>query len=540
MNRTGTAKLLKGFRPGVVTRALSHVAPLYAERRVQAELRSHIRQTMFSEGGYDAARDSRMRDGWNPPNSSPDGSTLLDIEKIRARSADLLRNNPFANSIIQTYVTNIVSTGIQHQPTIDFKRVGMEESVVRKINQDAGHVFSSWAEAPDYSGRLNWHEAQQLFVRQVLEMGDMFVIPRMASNRKRRLSSPLQTRIQLIEADRVRSPSFGRRNTEEDIRDGVAIDRVTGEPLAVYVANTYKTDHVPSFAVSRNREFDRVDWYDNRGNWNVLHLMESTRPGLSRGVPFLAPSMLLFDDLSSYLEAELTAARVAACFSVFIKKLDPLGAASGNLWSGNTTSERLESIEPGMIEYLDVNEDIASFSPQRPSATFEGFVSRLLKTISSAAGLPYELVAKDFSGVNYSSARIALLQSYRRFRAFQRWLACKALQPIYERVMEEAYLRGLWGEEIPLSAFNSMRREFLRCHWISPGWEWVDPLKEAQAQVMAVNSNITTLSDLVTSMGNDWEDVLEQRAREKATEKRLGLIEEQEDVSSERPRSENE
>ena len=113
-------------------------------------------------------------------------------------------------------------------------------------------------------------------------------------------------------------------------------------------------------------------------------------------------------------EAELVAARIAACFSIFITSEASMDLGTG--YDRNVQGQYLESLEPGMIRHLLPGESITSFNPQRPAATFEPFVERILRAISAALGLPYELVAKDFSKTNYSSARAALLEARRYFR----------------------------------------------------------------------------------------------------------------------------
>jgi lambda family phage portal protein len=174
-----------------------------------------------------------------------------------------------------------------------------------------------------------------------------------------------------------------------------------------------------------------------------------------------------------------------------------------------------------MIKHLLPGEDITSFNPQRPGATFEPFVERILKAISAALGLPYELVAKDFSKTNYSSARAALLEARRYFKMRQEWLARKLCQPVWERILEEAYLT----RQLEAATFLEKKEYWVQSSWIAPGWEWVDPLKEAQAAEVGLKNGIITYSDLYASEGKDWEESLEQRKREQDKIKELGLEE---------------
>ena len=58
-----------------------------------------------------------------------------------------------------------------------------------------------------------------------------------------------------------------------------------------------------------------------------------------------------------------------------------------------------------------------------------------------------------------------------------------------------------------------------------PGRGWVDPVKEAQACQIRMEIGLSTLEAECASQGLDWEEVLEQRAREKNKIKKMGLDE---------------
>jgi len=55
------------------------------------------------------------------------------------------------------------------------------------------------------------------------------------------------------------------------------------------------------------------------------------------------------------------------------------------------------------------------------------------------------------------------------------------------------------------------------------GRGWIDPVKEAQAAQLRMEIGISTLEDECAEQGKDWEEVLEQRAREKGKLEELGL-----------------
>jgi lambda family phage portal protein len=224
-----------------------------------------------------------------------------------------------------------------------------------------------------------------------------------------------------------------------------------------------------------------------------------------------------------YVESEWVAARVAACFALFVTKKFPVDAALANYDMTGTTEDgdahRIEKLAPGIIEYLESGEEVQSFSPQRPGGSFEPFIRSAIQFIGAGLGLPYELVLKDFTRTNYSSARAALLEARRAFRRWQQTRIRYICQPTWELLVEEQAIRG----ELPVRDWEKTKYAYTRALWIPPGWDWVDPLKEAKASAESIAQNLSTHADECSTKGKDWEEVARQRAREKNLYQELGL-----------------
>ena len=330
---------------------------------------------------------------------------------------------------------------------------------------------------------------------------------------------PLRLALEVIEADRLATPAGTR--ADANFRDGVELGG-RGQPVAYHIRVRHPGDaSLPGGVGSAGLgDFRRYPAFNRHGRRNIFHLYWTKRPGQSRGEPFFAPVLNLFKDLGDYLEAEIVAARVAACFAAFITKTDPLGIAVKAASSTSATGQRVQEFEPGMIEYLGPGESVEFGQPTRPGGTFESFVMLTLRSIGSALGLPLELVMKDFSKTNYSSARAALLEAWRLFRNYQRWMALRFCQPVWEMVQEEAWLR----EQIPSeNIFGEERDDWLKARWISPGRGWIDPVKEVKASDMAIKAGVSTLAEEAAAQGRDWEEIASQRERERAVYREKGL-----------------
>jgi lambda family phage portal protein len=449
-----------------------------------------------------------MRSSWLPGGGSADEDIIPDLPELRERSRDLNRNDAHASGITNTMTTNVVGTGIRPQSRVDREVIGLSQSKIDKFQKKAETAWKLWLPFADAGNRMDFYEIQQLVDRQILENGEAIVIPVMLKDKSR----PYSIALQVVESDRLATPP--EKRGDKSVRAGVKVG-ANGEPVSYFIQKTHPGDY--RFTRGVDREFIEIPARNELGRQNVFHLFPVQRSGQTRGVPFFAPVLSYFKDLAEYAEAELVAARIAACFSLFVTSEASMDINTG--YAKNFQGQVLDSLEPGMIKYLLPGESISSFNPQRPTATFEPFVERMLRAISAALGLPYELVAKDFSKTNYSSARAALLEARRYFKVRQEWIARKLCQPVWEMVLEEAYLRGDLGG----ISFYDNKRSWTNASWITPGWEWVDPLKEAKAAEVGLKNGIVTHSDLFSAQGKDWEECFEQRKREQEKIKELGL-----------------
>lgn len=102
----------------------------------------------------------------------------------------------------------------------------------------------------------------------------------------------------------------------------------------------------------------------------------------------------------------------------------------------------------------------------------------------------------------------------------QQYLIDHFFIPVYEAFIESAVLAG----KISIKDFHTKKESYLQHEWIAPGMKWIDPLKEANANKIALETNQTTLAEIAGNTGNDWREIIDQRAREIEYMKEKGVI----------------
>lgn len=477
-------------------KAVAFVSP----RRGLSRLAARARIELASD--YRGAEHSRLRSDWV---LGTDGTTpgSWELARLRERARDLNRNDPLSSGATDTMGHNIVGRGLRPQSRIRADYLSISEERARTLQRQAELVWDTWTPMADSANRLDFDEIQFLALRKIIEDGEVIALPVMVGE----LWRQIRRAVELVESERLtKSSALGCSDTGIDLGS-------RGEPIAYHIR---RADH-------QNKgqgESTRIPARDAKGRPNVLHVFRTLRPGQQRGIPYFAPVITYFKDLADYLEAEVVAARVAACLAVFVTKEDAMEMAIGMQTDTESSSgSRITGLEPGMVGYLNPRESINVVDPKRPGDSFQPFLEGLMRIIGASLGLPYELLLKDFSKTNYSSARAALLEGRRTFTTWRSWFARKFCQPMWDLVLEEAYLRGLFDAP----DFYEYRAEYTRAIWIGGGWGWVDPVKEVQASRQAIDYGLSTLAEEAAGQGRDWEENMEQLQREQDKQRELGV-----------------
>lgn len=461
---------------------------------------------------------------WTPFPGSADADLLPELGTIVSRARDLARNHGVAEGALQTITDNVVGIGLRLCAQPDYRLLGYDKAWAEEWSNQVEALWRTWAESVDCDAARSLTFAGltvQVF-RSAWLNGEGLALPLWLPQPETRFA----TRLQAIEPDRLSNPND--RLDSARLRGGIEIDDF-GAPRAYWIRKTHPGDWISGIGVLAG-EWERVPARTAWGRARVLHVHDKERAGQSRGKPSLSSVMRQFKVLGDFQNAELKAAVVNAMVAVITESalsqdalVDLLGGSSDALTQyQEALSQRKQSsidFNAGLILPLGLGEKFSGFSPARPSNAYEPFVTTVFRHIATGLNIPYELLMKDFSKTNYSSARAALLEAWRFFKGRREWLATYWARPVYELWLEEAVGQGL----VEAPDFYANRAAWCRCRWIGTGRGWVDPVKEAQAAQIRMDIGVSTLEAECAEQGLDWEEVLEQRATEQERMRALGL-----------------
>lgn len=505
----------------------AHVAE---ERERRTALRAARRGELASSGGmgYRAAGSSKMHD-WDAVGSmgrSADDWLQGERGTIVQRAHDLARNNPWAAALLRTVVDHVIGQGFGMQCRLRADVLGLTDAQAREFQAAAERNWERWAKKAGANDQDSIHDVARLAFNSQLVGGDSFVhwVQLRAPWRFGSLAADI------IEGELVRTP-YNRQDTQR-LRMGV----LTGDyqrPIGYWVHEDHEADRF--FARPGGQDQGRfVRRLDETGRQQITHLFAKQRPKQTRGLPLFYPILTLLDDIGEYFEAEMWAARLGACFSVFIKRLGPLTGAEMAVRKGsgdwgevhnaadiNGTPE--VELTPGGIYTMSEGQDVVPFTPNRPGQTFAVFVEQVVGVIAASVGVPEMLVTKNFARSNYSNTRNAVLDARRTFSCMQTGVTANVYQPAFEQCVLEWFDDGLLPRFVSRRQFADNLHEWARAVWTPPTYGWIDPQKEMAAYALAVQNGFMTHQDVAALMGRDWQTVFEQLAVEIAEKERLGI-----------------
>jgi lambda family phage portal protein len=464
---------------------------------------------------HDAASVTDARTAtWIPSPGSADSDLLPELSRIVPRARDLARNSGIAGGFIRTSQDNIIGHQLRLNATPDYALLGRDKEWAREWSKATEAEFRTWAETTECdAGRQHtlWGHAR-LALASAMTSGDHITLPLWLP----RPDSRWATRLQSIESDRLSTPP--QQQADPMVRNGKRVDQY-GAPVTYYIQKNHPGD-VYGLTTQFNRdEWEAVPAFTPWGRRRVIHLFDQERPGQSRGAPIFTKVLREFKVSSEYVGNEVHASAANAMIAAFLESdLDPQSAsevfgadpANSEYWKSVGDSWNRKRLESGLLLQVPVGAKVSGFNPNRPNVAFGPFLEYVSRYIGAGLNIPYELLMKDFSKTNYSSARAALLEAWRYFLSYRRTFTDQYLSAVYALWMEEAVNTG----RVEAPDFYSNTYAYLRARWTFAGRGWVDPVKEAQAAKLRLETGLSTLEAECAEQGQDWEEVAEQRAVE--------------------------
>lgn len=445
---------------------------------------------------YDAADTRKLNRNWTVMNAPAEQENKFSRDVLRARARDLEQNSDLANAVIEARERNIIGAGVTLQA----------HTPRASLNAEIERLWKQWTKARncDVTGTQNLQDMLRMAVRR--KMVDGGILFHKCYTREGIVRFSLQMlEVDDLDTSKLELSADGRNK----ISGGIEYDRYN-RPVAYYFRQYDADGYTLVDPV-------RVDAKD------VIFYYSKTRPTQFREVSDMAPMLSRIRQANEFVVAVAVKQRIEACLAVFIKRIQqgaagPPGRTSPQIGEDGKVDYAELQLGPGIIKELNAGDEIQVVNPTGQSADAASFLKMFQRMVASGFGLSYESVTRDLSDTTYSSARQGAVEDELTFAAEREQIEA-VLDEIYETFIISCYLQGL----LPIRDFWENKEEYFEHEWVRRPKPWIDPLKEANANKIALQCGLKTYQQLAAENGMDWQDMADEMAAVQKYGEKLGL-----------------
>ena len=449
--------------------------------------RRRLAAAISPKAEFNGAIVNRLTRDWVFASLTADAEVMDNLYTLRGRCRELAHNNSWAARYLSLASSNVFGAdGIVLQA-----KLGR-----RDLETSTESAWRHWGREVTADGRLTALDVWRLADQNRRIDGECFI------RKLPGFDNDFRFAVQFIDPDQL-DETYNRPRSpgENEIRLGVEVD-LNNRPVAYHFWRHAEGD------IHRGvRERERVPAGE------IVHYYRQYRPNQTRGLPELVPIMSDLNMLRGYVEAELVAARFAAAKTGFFES----DADAGATVAGTETGKLRINAEPGTLEQLPPGMRFTEWDPKHPTDAFPEFVRTSLQSIASGLGVSYTSLTSDLKQASFASSRVGLLSERDMWRVEQRFAIDHLVRPMFEAWVPMAWLAGQLDTRMNPMAY--MRGAM----WQARGWDWVDPLKDVQAAVMAKNNRITSTQIILNAHGRDIADVYDDHRREMDLAEEMGV-----------------
>jgi len=493
------------------------------EQRQQLEAFVSRAADRIATRAFDAADTPAWTSSW----ATHTGSLNQDIERggavLVSRSRSLSRNNDWARRFqIQLRHNVLGPQGMRLQ-----MRLKKRNGEANKLLNDAAESFwSKWGKRGncEVTGKLTWRECEQLLLDHLARDGEWLF-------RYLPVRGPLGFQIQILDPqslDVTYRGTYGGR----DIRMGVEID-ADGKPAAYWLRA--KSD-VADYAGTGYGDQRRIRIPAEEIN----HFFITEEAGQLRGMPWIVAGMRRLFLVKDFEEAAAVASSNAAkrvgffvspngdappgfADQIVSQALDDAKRAGRTLSAAEVqiikdSAQKFATTAPGQYDVIPQGYDFKSHDSAFPHINYGEYVKECLRGFTAGVGMSYATAGNNLEAVNFSSARVGVLDEREVFKLLQETIAEAGPEAVFAQALKFGLLASPLLAGFPANRYD----EALDCAaWIKRRWVGIDPLKEANSNDINLKNRLTSPQRIITGLGEDPDEIADEIEQ---WEKRFGPI----------------
>ena len=414
---------------------------------------------------------ARRLAAWLPPQRNINTAIAADGDLTVRRAREIVLGNALATNAADAFVANAVGTGIKPSPLLD-------DAAAKQAIQE---LWLAWTDEADADGLTDFYGLQALVARELFVAGECFV-----RLRPRRPSDGLQR------AAATAAAAGGDAAAGQD-RDG-------GERQSDPLRHRVRRDRPARRLLVPAQASRRPDRPTKCSPATVSGCRPSrccisasrSRPGSCAACRTITPALVRLFQMDQYMDAQVERQKTAALFVGFVTR--PRRTRRCSARPRRTTAAALAQLQPALFQELLPGEDVRFSQPPGVGSDFELFWYRVC--LELAAGGRHAVLGADRrpAAGQLRLERAGLVEFRRRMEQLQHGVfVYQFCRPVWQRWLDDAVLAGA----LDLPGFAADPRRWRPAKWIPPRWDWIDPLKDLQAEKLAVDAGFKARSDVV-------------------------------------------
>lgn len=427
---------------------------------------------------------------------SGDAVMSVATDRLRAIARYLDENHDLAIAVLDDFEAKILGAGVGIEPMVRDRNgepLNAHNDAIRALLREYVEAY------PEVTGAYTWHEAARLALRSWLRDGEVFL--HHVEGRRADLAPPagVPYAFELLEAD------FCPFHVNERAREGRnriihGIEKnAWRRPVAFWLYPEHPGDALGAVSTGGVRDLQRVPAAE------ITHLKLAKRIGQTRGVTVFHGVLTRLEDLKEYDDSERIAARVASAFTVAVTRSADFNGALPETVRG--ASRRVLELAPGLIiDDLMPGESIETISSDRPAANYDPYRQANERSIAAGTGSARSSISRRYDS-SYSAQRQELVESAPMYGRLGNVFYARYYREIYRRVIEFATLAGRLPVPRAADPATLFDHEI-----VPPAVGWIDPLKEAQADVIEIENGLASRAQKIRARGRDPQSVDKQIA----------------------------
>jgi lambda family phage portal protein len=408
---------------------------------------------------------------------------------------DMDRNDFLVGQIVDRLVDNIIRNGSDLE-------VQTKDKALNKAIWEDHQDWANDKERCDHAGRYTFSEKERLVLRHRYIDGDTitFMTP--------------EAKLQTIEGDCIRTPNSSIKN----IVHGVELDKI-GRRVRYYLVEDRSKIMPRLHRVANVKDTKPIDAYDEDGELQVFHNLKPSRLSQTRGVTAFHAVFDLAGQVEDVQFAEVVRRQAVASVSWAIER--EMGSMPSDTQGGsrdvNTVEgyeQVLEKIAAGVVLRLPPGHKASVLSSNIPGDSFFQHFKLLVQAIGAAVNMPLILVTLNSAESSWSSARVDLDQAHLSFICEQQHQFRQFNQPVHRarlrhRLLDNDALGEMLRRERELNGDTVFRHE-----WHGARWAYIQPLQDANANAVRLQTAQTSLRRFHAEIGGDFETFIEENTED--------------------------